>query len=87
LQEIRRKAMVTPDWRERDKMVFEMIRIHIEHGPFIIGTAGNYYRVGVVSDRMKNVPRREDLPLGGYVNPWFGYEDTVNPMQFFIREE
>ena len=86
LQELRREAMQTPEVEKRDELVFEMIEIHIEHGPFIIGTVGDYERVGVVTNRMKNVPRKEDLPLGGYVNPWFSYEDGANPMQFYIQE-
>jgi len=70
LQKLYTKAKSAVSWEERDRLVREMIKIHIEHGPFMIGTAKNYPRIGVVSDAMKNVPRKEDLALGGFVNPW-----------------
>ncbi|MFW5980906.1 MAG: ABC transporter substrate-binding protein, partial [Halanaerobiaceae bacterium] len=86
LQELRNEAMVTPEDDAREELVFDMIKIHIEEGPFFFGAVADYPRIGVVSDRMKNVPRQEDLPLGGYVGPWFSYENGTNPMQFYIQE-
>ena len=84
LQKIHKKAVSEPDPLERDKLVFEMIRIHMEHGPFFIGTVADYPRVGVVKNYMKNVPTRDELPLGGFVNPWFMYIGGVTPPQFYI---
>jgi len=87
LQKLYLKAISAPTWQERDKLVLEMARIHMEDGPFMIGTAGNYPRIGVVSDRMKNVPRKEDLTLGGFVNPWREQIASNDPPQFYIEEE
>ena len=86
LQDLYRQAKVEPDPDERDQLVFDMIAIHLNNGPFFIGTAGNYPRVGVVSDRMRNVPRKEDLPLDGFVNAWImSYIAITNPPTFSIK--
>lgn len=79
------EAMVTTDEDERYELMYDLIDIHIEEGPFFIGTVSNLPTIGVVSDRMKNVPRHEDLALGGYVAPWImSYSAILNPATFYI---
>ena len=87
LQELYRKAKTAVTWQERDKLVLDMIRVHLENGPFVISPVNNLPRVGVVKERMKNVPRKADLPLGGFVNPWImSYIAITNPPQYYIDE-
>jgi peptide/nickel transport system substrate-binding protein len=70
LQEVLYKeAIVEPDDMRRHELVWDMVRIHIEQ-TFFIGTVANYPRIIFVSKDMTNVPYREDLALGGFVNPW-----------------
>ncbi len=87
LQALYDQARVEPDEAERDRLALEFVRIHMEEGPFFIGTVGNYPRVVVVSNRMRNVPEREDLPLGGWVNPYIvPYPAITNPAQYWLAE-
>ncbi|MFW6410043.1 MAG: ABC transporter substrate-binding protein, partial [Halanaerobiales bacterium] len=87
LQKIYDKAKVAVTEEERNQLVYDMIRVHIDNGPFFIGTVGNFPRVGVVSNNMQNVPERDDLPLGGFVNPWIVvYPAIVNPPTFWLNE-
>jgi len=85
LQELYLKAKTALTWQERDKLILDMLEIHIENGPFFIGTVANYPAVGVVKDSMKNVPRKEDLATGGTVTPWcVPYIAIISPEQFYI---
>ncbi len=87
LQKLYDLAKVEPDEARRDELVLEMIRIHIEEGPFFIGTVANYPRIVVVSNKMKNVPDKDDLALGGFVNPWIvPYPAVTNPAQYWMAD-
>jgi peptide/nickel transport system substrate-binding protein len=68
-EELYPQAIIEPDELTRHNLVWDMIRIHIEE-TFFIGTVANYPRIIFVSRDMTNVPYREDLALGGFVNPW-----------------
>ena len=54
---------------KRNQLVWEMIKIHVEDGPFFLGVVANYPRIVLVGEGLRNVPRREDLAQGGFVNP------------------
>jgi len=87
LYDLYEKAITLPTVEERNELVYEMIKIHIEEGPFFIGVVADYPRVGIVKNNFKNVPNREDLPLGGFVNPWIVvYPAIVNPPTFWIAQ-
>jgi peptide/nickel transport system substrate-binding protein len=64
------QARVEPDPMKRNKIVFDMIKIHVQEGPFFIGTVANTPVVVLVKEDLKNVPKKADLYLGGFVNPW-----------------
>jgi peptide/nickel transport system substrate-binding protein len=86
LQEIYEVAKITIDEVERHHMVWEMINIHIDEGPFFIGTVANYPRIIFVSKKLMNVPLREELKLGGFVNPWIiPYPAVVNPETYAYK--
>lgn len=74
------KAIVETDEVKRAALVWEMWNIHIETGPYFIGTVANPPRIIIASKKMKNVPTKDQLKLGGFVNPWIiPYPAVVNP--------
>ena len=70
LWKIYNQTKVEPDEMARHRMVWDMVKIHIEHGPFFMGTVSNTPRVILAKKELKNVPRKENLALGGFANPW-----------------
>lgn len=73
LHELFEKSKVEPDAMKRHQLVWEMIKVHIEEGPFFTGTIANPPRIILVKKGLMNVPTRDDLlkeGLGGFVNPW-----------------
>src|SRR5690606_8070185 len=64
------KVRVEPDPVKRDSLIWQMIRIHIEDGPFFIGSVANYPQVEIVKKGLRNVPTREQTAQGGLVNDW-----------------
>ena len=59
-----------PDEMKRYQQVWDMIKIHVSDGPFMMGSVANYPQVMVIKTDLKNVPRKENLAQGGMVNPW-----------------
>ncbi|NLK08916.1 MAG: ABC transporter substrate-binding protein [Firmicutes bacterium] len=87
LQKLYDIAKVETDEDKRDELVHQMIRIHIDEGPFFIGTVAQFPRPLVVSNKMHNVPDGDDLPLGGYTDPWImSYPAITNPAQYWLDE-
>jgi peptide/nickel transport system substrate-binding protein len=67
------QSKVEPDPMKRHALVWDMIKIHVDQGPFYIGTVANYPRIILVKEGLMNVPTHDDLTswgLGGFVNPW-----------------
>ncbi|NLK08915.1 MAG: ABC transporter substrate-binding protein [Firmicutes bacterium] len=80
-------AKVEPDEDKRDELIKQMLRIHIEEGPFFLGTIADYPRAVIVNKKMRNVPDGSDLALGGFVNPWIMvYPAITNPAQYWFDE-
>ena len=87
LQKIYDQAKIEPDEAKRDEFVHQMIQIHIEEGPFFIGSVALFPRPVVFSNKMRNVPDGPDLPLGGYTDPWImSYPAITNPAQYWFDE-
>jgi peptide/nickel transport system substrate-binding protein len=63
-----------------------MIKIHIEHGPFFMGTVANTPRVVLAKKDLRNVPRRENLAQGGFANPWIHPTPAVYDPETFYWE-
>lgn len=63
-------AKVEADELKRHGLVWEIFKIHISDGPFFMGCVANYPQVMVIKTGLRNVPRNENLALGGWVNPW-----------------
>lgn len=87
LQEIYDKIKIEPDTIKRDNLVLDAVQIHIDEGPFMIGTAGNYPRLVVVKHNLRNVPDAEQLALGGFVNPWIvPYPAITNTEAYYFSD-
>jgi peptide/nickel transport system substrate-binding protein len=70
LWDLYNKSKVEPDEMKRDQLVWDMIKVHVSDGPFFQGTVANYPSVIVAKTDLKNVPMKENLAQGGFVNPW-----------------
>jgi peptide/nickel transport system substrate-binding protein len=73
LWEIYDRAQVETDAMKRHRMIWDMVKIHVEDGPFFMGVVANYPRIVLRRKGLMNVPTREDLrkyAQGGFVNPW-----------------
>ncbi len=78
------QAQLEPDELKRTKLVFEMVKIHIDQGPFFMGTVANFPEVIITKTNLRNVPRKENLAQGGFVNPWNHPTPAVyDPETFF----
>ena len=64
------QSKLEPDPMKRHHLVWQMIKIHVDHGPFFLGVVANYPRIILVKEGLKNVPQHNDLALGGMVNTW-----------------
>jgi peptide/nickel transport system substrate-binding protein len=64
LQELYNKARETNTEEGRHEVVWEAIQVHIDHGPFVIGVAGDQPMPIIVKDYMRNI-----LDFG-VVGPW-----------------
>jgi peptide/nickel transport system substrate-binding protein len=83
------QTKVEPDPMKRNQMVWDMIKIHVEQGPFFMGTVANFPRIILVKEGLKNVPTRDDLAawgLGGFVNPWIHPTPAVYDMETWFFE-
>jgi len=64
LQELYNQARETNSEEGRHEVVWEAIQVHIDHGPFVIGVAGDQPMPIIVKDYMRNI-----LDFG-VVGPW-----------------
>ena len=58
LWDIYDQTKVEPDVMKRHQMVWDMIKIHVENGPYVQGTVANFERVYIVKNGLMNVPRK-----------------------------
>jgi peptide/nickel transport system substrate-binding protein len=64
------KGKSEADDLKRAQAVWEIIKIHINEGPFFQGSVANEPRVVFFKSDLRNVPLRENLTLGGVTEPW-----------------
>jgi peptide/nickel transport system substrate-binding protein len=77
-------SKIEPDVMKRHQLVWDMIKIHVSDGPFMMGSVANYPQVMVIKTDLKNVPRKENLAQGGMVNPWIHPTPAVyDPESYF----
>ena len=76
-----------PDDDKRESMVLDMIQIHVDYGPFYIGTVANLPTIVVFKDNVGNVPTKAQLGMGGFTNPWIMvYFAAIYPEQFYFKD-
>jgi peptide/nickel transport system substrate-binding protein len=82
-----KQAMDTPDQFERDQILFDIIQIQIDEGPFYLGMIADPPLPWIVSNKMRNAPTHDDLPFGGW-GGWGSVQPgaTMYPQQFYIVE-
>jgi peptide/nickel transport system substrate-binding protein len=87
LHQLYEKAKIETDEIKRMETVWEINEIHMQEGPFFIGTVCNTPRIVIVSKKLENVPTRDQLRLNGFVNPWIvAYPAITNPETYcFIK--
>jgi peptide/nickel transport system substrate-binding protein len=82
LQEAYSRIIVEPDPAERDRLLLEAYRIHIEEGPITIGTIGEHPSPVIIANNFHNVPAN-----GLVASHDLAYPGTVDPEQFFISQD
>lgn len=80
------RARVEPDDAKRLAISQEIIKVHIEDGPFFIGTVGNNPSIVAFLDKVGNVPSKDQLGQGGFTGPWImSYFGAVYPEQMYYK--
>jgi peptide/nickel transport system substrate-binding protein len=51
-------------------LVWKIMKIHVEQGPFFMGTVTNAPTVVVAKTELRNVPNQKNLMQGGLTGPW-----------------
>jgi peptide/nickel transport system substrate-binding protein len=86
LWELYDKTRIEPDTITRHKLVWDMMKVHVDNGPFFMGCVANMSRLNLVNVDMRNVPTRDDLATGGFGNPWILPHPAVwNPEIFYFE--
>ncbi|MET9018442.1 ABC transporter substrate-binding protein [Actinopolymorpha sp. NPDC004070] len=70
LWKLYRKGRVETDRMKQIRLLWEIYKVHIEEGPFLMGCVADAPQVTVVHKDLRNVPARESLAAGGWVNAW-----------------
>jgi peptide/nickel transport system substrate-binding protein len=87
LWELYDAARVEPDDAKRLALSQDIIRVHIEEGPFFIGTVANAPYIIPYLEKVGNVPTTEQLGQGGFIGPWImSYFGALYPEQFYYKE-
>lgn len=63
------RAIVEPDTLKRRRLVYEMIKVHIDEGPFFMGSVAGTPFPEIAHKDLGNVPAPENLAQGGYAAP------------------
>jgi peptide/nickel transport system substrate-binding protein len=87
LWELYDAARTEPDDAKRLALSQDIAQIHIDEGPFVIGTIANAPTLMSYLDYVGNVPTREQLGLGGFTGPWImSYFGAVYPEQMYYKQ-
>jgi len=80
-------ARSEPDDAKRLALSQDIIRVHINDGPFFLGTVGNEVTPVSHLDYVGNWPTREQLGTGGFTGPWImSYFGAVYPEQMYYKK-
>jgi len=80
------QSRIEPDTLARHHLVWDMIKVHVNEGPFFMGCVANYPRICLQSLDLRNCPKHDDLTLGGFGNPWIHPTPAVyNPEMWYYE--
>ena len=71
LQDIYDAGRVEPDAMKRTQALWEIFKVHIDQGPFMLGISANWPATVLQHGDLRNIPTRDNLALGGWTDPWF----------------
>ena len=83
------KAKSEVDAFKRHQNVWDVIKVHVEEGPFFMGAVSNPPRIVLVGQGLKNVPTQAELKQyaqGGFVNPWIIPSPAVYDPEIYFWE-
>lgn len=81
LSELFKKGLAEGDEDVRNRIVWDIMRVHIDEGPFVIGVTGGLPGRTFVRENMRNV-----LDFG-VLGPWIAqFPGNINPEQWFFEE-
>ena len=86
--QLHKQARSEPDRQKRDELVYEILQIHVDEGPFWLGIIADLPRPAIIGNRVKNTPTRDQLPLGGWLGPWVvAYPGAITyPEQYYLDD-
>lgn len=87
LQQTFDEARATTDPLKRLALLQSIAKVHVDQGPFYYGVVANYPSIVLHHPDLANVPTRENLALGGYVNPWYFATPAVYDPECFSWTE
>ncbi|MGW5359233.1 ABC transporter substrate-binding protein [Actinopolymorpha pittospori] len=64
------RVRVETDRMKQVQLLWEIYKVHVEDGPFFMGCVAEAPQVTGVHRDLRNVPARENLVSGGWVNAW-----------------
>ncbi len=80
------QSKVEPDDMKRHQIAWELTKIHISDGPFFQGSVANIPTPTVSHKDLGNVPKKENLALGGFTAPWIHPTPAVyDPEAYFWK--
>ena len=83
------KAKAEVDAVKRHRHVWDLIKVHIDEGPFFMGAVGNFPRMQLVRKGLMNVPTHEELKKyaqGGFTDPWILPSPAVYDPEIYFWE-
>jgi peptide/nickel transport system substrate-binding protein len=83
LQQIYLKAKIEVDEIKRHHYAWDICRIHIDSGPYMLGCVANTPTLTFVSKDIINCPAHEELALGGFAYPWIIPHPALHMLETF----
>lgn len=90
LQTLLDQAKVEPDEVKRTALIWEITKVHIEEGPFYMGSVANQPAIVLVKAGLMNVPTKEQLDQyaqGGFAYPWIHPTPAVYDPETFYWDD
>lgn len=80
------RARVENDALKRASLVWQIVKVHVDEGPFFMGVVANYPQIEIAGQGFRNTPKREDLAQNGFVNGWEHPTPAVYDPETWFKE-